>query len=662
MSTPDDARLGFWIDYNRRNIDKCQVLATDFWSRFMTGIVAVSLTLITPYIFKFVKSFLVWLFGLVGSLAATWQSSGAAEQSSSSISTRIHTPLLRRHSEDSERSQRAKAHAADAAPVASSDHASSGRDGAPNTSSISQNGDITHLDSQAWGDARSSALRTDNFMRIMKTSTSSRETVRRFAEYLVHRGKAQCESPSIAIVVITTVLFGLFVAQAVAGVFSAKIASDRAGLASSKHYGIWQFDKDAGQEAADRDDLDNYRKEARASQYARTCYKSQDPRSPFSYGMFYNQSIIFETRTHQLCPFASPELCMGGLYSAVTFDTGLIDGSVIGINAPVTHKFRRSTTCSPLNTSEPYIMLPLNYVKRLMGDSTYFSSLYPENDYWRPIPELKPPNDSTVTIIFVSSMHIYHAEPSFDPIFYATKPHYFNDYREPYYYNADPRARALACVDKSEVCSPDGNVCWSMASPAPNKVPSPPAYWLMKWALENSNIYDSIKWRLGTALLAQESISQSVSMPLPPDQWQLETSQLFATSLARIQYDAWGIAVGEDRQRPGYIDVTPDEAKGRLCGLYIFKTSDYTNVNLVAFIALIVLAITIFILSLQARTIGLNTRYDDKRNTSSQTLVIEVIVNFAYDLILEALKGIWTGARSLYRRSKGCSFHRRSRA
>ena len=236
-------------------------------------------------------------------------------------------------------------------------------------------------------------------------------------------------------------------------------------------------------------------------------------------------------------------------------------------------------------------------------------------------------------------MHVFHEKPSLDPIFYASEPRHIPGLRRPYYYNSDPRARALACVDKSEVCSPDGKTCWSMTSPVPDNLSSSPAYWLMKWSLENSNIYDSIKWRLGTALLAQESISQSVSIPLPHNQWQIEASQLFATSLARIQYDVWGIANGEDRQRPGYIDVTPDEAKGRLCGLYKFNTSDYTNINLVAFIGLILLAIAIFYLSLPA-------------SNGSQNLIIGVLVNFIWDLILKIVEKIGTWSKAIYQKSK----------
>ncbi|KAL2048570.1 hypothetical protein N7G274_000482 [Stereocaulon virgatum] len=158
------------------------------------------------------------------------------------------------------------------------------------------------------------------------------------------------------------------------------------------------------------------------------------------------------------------------------------------------------------------------------------------------------------------------------------------------------------------------------------------AYWFMKWSLENSNIYDSIKWRLGTALLAQESVSQWVSIPLPPDQWQLEANQLFATSLARVQYDAWSIATGEDRQRPGYVDKTPDEAKGQLCGLYKFKTLDFTNINLAAFIGLAVLAIFVFILGLDASSAWFMPRSKKEKikvkdeEMSNSTLIIDLCV------------------------------------
>lgn len=225
-----------------------------------------------------------------------------------------------------------------------------------------------------------------------------------------------------------------------------------------------------------------------------------------------------------------------------------------------------------------------------MLSSAEFSSLYPDQDHWQPISGLKRPNDSTLTIIFVSSLHIFHIQPSYDPIFPAHKRRPFEGSYQDYFYNSDPRTRPLACVDTSEVCSAEGRQCWAMRDVLPPDIRSDPALWLMKWSLESSNIYDSIAWRLGAGLLAQEKVSQFISTPLAPNQWEIEASQLFAASLARIQYDAWGIATGEDRERPGYVEVTPVEGRGRLCGLYKFKTADYTNVNLIAFLGFIILA------------------------------------------------------------------------
>ena len=167
----------------------------------------------------------------------------------------------------------------------------------------------------------------------------------------------------------------------------------------------------------------------------------------------------------------------------------------------------------------------------------------------------------------------------------------------------------------------------------------------MKWALENSNTYDSIKWRLGTALLAQESVSQSVSVPLSPYQWQLEASQLFATSLARVQYDAWKIATGEDHERPEYVEVTPDEAKGRLCGLYKFKTSDYTNINVAGLIGLPLLAFVIFFLSWDASVIRLGSKKDG--STASEPLVIDVVVRFICHVLLALTLRIYKGVSAL---------------
>lgn len=237
-------------------------------------------------------------------------------------------------------------------------------------------------------------------------------------------------------------------------------------------------------------------------------------------------------------------------------------------------------------------------------------------------------------------MHIYHTKQSFDPIFPATEPRYFDKISDPYYFNSDPEARAFACVDTTELCSPDGKTCWSMTVPLPRNSPDSAAYWLMKWSLQSSTIYDSIKWRLGKSLLAQESVSHFVSKPLPPNQWEVESSQLFATSLARIQYDVRSIARGEDRELPGYVEVTPDEGKGRLCRLFKFQAIGYTNVNLLGFIGLPLAALATFILSWNASSIGwrrTSADNDDQRTPPGGPLIIDLLTRLLSGLFLTIL-------------------------
>ena len=331
----------------------------------MLGVVVASLTITNPYVFKIVQNFLIWLFRRLGWLGAAWKRTDTSEPPSEQPG--VTTSLLRPSSVEGQRSDPGEDEHLHS-PVAESGPSSGDQnirvnEARTSNASASNEQDIqvpelqngSTLDS-APGNIKRSKYGTESLSDVLGNSRDSREVALNLIRHVLSHLKKQAESPAIVLVVSFTILFGIFVAQVVASTFSAKIASDRAGLVSSQRCGIWQFDDKAGKEAADLDDLHNYQKESHASQYARTCYNTPHPDDPFSCRIFYNQSIKFSTKTDQLCPFASPELCSGGLYSAVSFDTGLIDAGVIGINAPETHKFRRTTICSPLNMSEPYIV------------------------------------------------------------------------------------------------------------------------------------------------------------------------------------------------------------------------------------------------------------------------------------------------------------------
>lgn len=296
----------------------------------MIGVVVASLTIINPYVFKIVNNFLIWLFRRLGWLAAAWKRAGTSEPPSEQPG--VTTSLLRPPSDNGRRSS-PEGDEYPHSPVSESGPSSGDRNIQINEARTSNAAAANERDvrvpglqnggtvDSAPGRTNHSTYGTASLSEVLGNSRDSREVAWNLTRWTLDSLKKQTESPAIVWVVVITILFGIFVAQLVAATFSAKIASDRAGLVSSKHCGIWQLDIHAGKGAAYRDDLDNYQKEARASQYARTCYNAPHPDHPFSCRTFYNQSIAFSTKTDQPCPFASSELCSGGLYSAVSFDT-----------------------------------------------------------------------------------------------------------------------------------------------------------------------------------------------------------------------------------------------------------------------------------------------------------------------------------------------------
>ena len=143
-----------------------------------------------------------------------------------------------------------------------------------------------------------------------------------------------------------------------------------------------------------------------------------------------------------------------------------------------------------------------------------------------------------MTLLLVTSHHIFYLEVSYDPIFPAKDRYPFGELQKDYSYNNDSRARPMACVETSEVCSANGQQCWSMRVSVPCEITAHPSFYLRNLSLENSNIKTSMEWCFGAAFEAEEKIGQLLSTPVEPNQWEVEARQLFMTLLARIQYDA----------------------------------------------------------------------------------------------------------------------------
>lgn len=159
----------------------------------------------------------------------------------------------------------------------------------------------------------------------------------------------------LGLIVLFTLIFGGWITWQIAAVFSARVATDRAALWSSAHCGVWEFNSEkAGDDATTRAAVYNRGKEARAGEYARSCYETKNLLDTIDCHFFYRPNITYTTSYSWDCPFANSTICAKG-QQIVTFNTSSVDASQIGVNSKEPYKFRRATTCAVLNDAFPYI-------------------------------------------------------------------------------------------------------------------------------------------------------------------------------------------------------------------------------------------------------------------------------------------------------------------
>src|SRR2546423_13865627 len=101
-------------------------------------------------------------------------------------------------------------------------------------------------------------------------------------------------------------------------------------------------------------------------------------------------------------------------------------------------------------------MWPLNDV-----DSAYEATPSgEEHDAWNPISDLARPPNTFMTALFISPCRIVYTGRCEDYIFAATDEIYGEDWPPHRFYNPDPRARVLVCIDQMDVCTHDEKHCF----------------------------------------------------------------------------------------------------------------------------------------------------------------------------------------------------------
>jgi hypothetical protein len=154
-----------------------------------------------------------------------------------------------------------------------------------------------------------------------------------------------------------------------------RVATNPVGLLASEKCGLYEYDnKKHGEDNASLMDSLMVERENRAAFYAQQCYqrlnhtdgndRCMHDRSgngkrgkAMNCDFFYTSALEYHV-DRSPCPFERGGVCYNGALPgspAVTFDTGILDSSLLGINANPTYKFQRTTTCAPLNAGSPYV-------------------------------------------------------------------------------------------------------------------------------------------------------------------------------------------------------------------------------------------------------------------------------------------------------------------
>ncbi|KAH7369555.1 hypothetical protein BKA65DRAFT_1132 [Rhexocercosporidium sp. MPI-PUGE-AT-0058] len=420
----------------------------------------------------------------------------------------------------------------------------------------------------------------------------------------------------------SAITFGLIIWGSIA---STNLISESIALSASVDCGVWVM---GGEKASPNCTTGlNYLQELESSEYAKRCYRSSTGADGCNF--FVAQDMPYTEVHDDACPFAN-ELCLLGQSSAYTMRTELISSKSLGINVPKGMLFNRSTTCVPIERKDFAFAsnesLSYNYGPSGMSDSTWTTTkntwpMFPGYEVatfcnqggssgdWQPIPGFNSERYRFTTLMFVQSQNNYHTQPLKDPIFPAnalvTPPPLRG---KPLYYNADPFATVLACVDRASICTLSGDFCWSGNLDKPPKALNPTShiekmgYYMLDISLRRSSVCNSISMRGGNALDAtskmQSNITLPVSLPLSSTQWKVEAKALFETSLARIQIELRDYVRGRGANECNFANRI-DDGFLDMCSAYQFRTVGWKNLNAAGFWLVLGLVLIIYFLSIE---------------------------------------------------------------
>ena len=164
----------------------------------------------------------------------------------------------------------------------------------------------------------------------------------------------------------------IFMALSIGATSVSYLQSDGMALSASPNCGNW-----VGRGSTRRMIYAWNQGEEQAASYYRNCYEA-DP-SVQECNIYASNEPLSKKTDNDGCPFQG-DVCLLGPRSAVTFDTGYLDGNTLGINSRNRPFYRRKTTCAPLVT-KGYVEVQDNYAGFLIQAQFYYGAARGANNW-----------------------------------------------------------------------------------------------------------------------------------------------------------------------------------------------------------------------------------------------------------------------------------------
>ncbi|KAI1743530.1 hypothetical protein F4680DRAFT_347287 [Xylaria scruposa] len=484
---------------------------------------------------------------------------------------------------------------------------------------------------------------------ILKAGLSPTSTsVRLIKLYWAYRSKTLAWHESWLLIAIAVLCA---VSSAAAGIFSSRIIDSSIGinvLLRSPQCGFFNpasvnfFDIDdpavVAQNRAYQEIL------SIATTYSRSCYNSTSDNGQC--GTFSSATIPWRTDWEANCPFG--DMCIG---PAMSLDTGFINSNtILGLNSPMKDQIglRKITTCAPIvqegfTTQEPAALPGDHFVTYHYGaaarenttwrtsveaanttksytiaEQSYYSGAWANISGWIPDPEFNNTHGDG-TLFFLSSNNLAFTEPCDDPVFSAHIP---STYLNSTVYLEDNISGVLGCLEQVQWCNPTNTTCSIVGGLGDVYVQVTEELPLNKMQVAIAdmitfifNRYAGISSKAGhnpPDLVASESLSRNVQLPLPRNQWQIEIQDWHATTLSLIQYGILQWMIGpSDSTLQKYVQPPPTPEQQALCRRQrVHISQGFANVSsfglfLTVSVGAVVILLAVFLDSMVACTIRL---------------------------------------------------------